>query len=278
VGSRADTVQFICDQAGLGARLTFRKMFGEYALYLDGKVVALVCDDQLFLKPTPEGRALLGAVPEGSPYPGCRPFLMLAAELDNPERLSAALEITARVLSAPKAKAKAKKIAPKPASSDKARNKAATRRANRTSKTVIVKLRREGAMCAIPVPFEPRAVFGKVRAPVKVTLKGYSYRSTIFSMGRGPFIPLRASHRQAAGLEGNETLKVRMELDTDARTVTLPPDLRKALAASKGAREKWQALSYTHQREHVEAVEDAKKPETRTRRIDAVVAAMKSRP
>jgi hypothetical protein len=58
------TVQFICDQAGLGKRLAYRKMFGEYALYIDGKVVALVCDDQLFLKPTPEGLAYLGSVSE----------------------------------------------------------------------------------------------------------------------------------------------------------------------------------------------------------------------
>lgn len=107
MGSRLDTVQFICDQAGLGARLTWRKMFGEYALYVDGKVVALVCDDQLFVKPTPAGKEYLGTVPEGSPYPGCRPFLLLSAELDDPERLHAAFTITADALPAPKPKTKA---------------------------------------------------------------------------------------------------------------------------------------------------------------------------
>jgi TfoX/Sxy family transcriptional regulator of competence genes len=104
MGSSLDTVQFICDQAGLGARLTWRRMFGEYALYVDGKVVALVCDDQLFVKPTPAGKAFLGAVPEGSPYPGCRPFLLLSAELDDPERLNMALAITADALPAPQPK------------------------------------------------------------------------------------------------------------------------------------------------------------------------------
>lgn len=128
MGSSQDTVQFICDQAGLGARLTFRKMFGEYALYLDGKVVALVCDDQLFLKPTPEGRTLLGAVPEGAPYPGCRPFLMLSAELDDPERLSTALETTARALPAPKARTKAK-VKSKPKTKDVAPKASAGSRA-----------------------------------------------------------------------------------------------------------------------------------------------------
>jgi TfoX/Sxy family transcriptional regulator of competence genes len=122
-----DTVQFICDQAGLGARLTFRKMFGEYALYLDGKVVALVCDDQLFLKPTPEGRSYLGPTPEAPPYPGSRPFLMLSAMLDDPERLNAAFRITADALPTPKAKAKAKKPAIRTAAKRKAGSKAPLR-------------------------------------------------------------------------------------------------------------------------------------------------------
>lgn len=108
MASSIDTVQHICDQAGLGSRLTFRKMFGEYALYLDGKVVALVCDDQLFLKPTPEGRAFLGTVPEAPPYPGAKPFPVLSEILDEPERLREALEITARVLPEPKPRVKGK--------------------------------------------------------------------------------------------------------------------------------------------------------------------------
>jgi TfoX/Sxy family transcriptional regulator of competence genes len=261
MGSRLDTMQFICDQAGLGARLTYRKMFGEYALYLDGKVVALVCDDQLFLKPTPAGRTLLGPVPEAPPYPGSKPFLLLSAELDNPGQLGAALETTAQALPAPKPRSRAK----------------GTVKAKAKARTVMVRLQREGAMTSIPVPFDPKAVFGKVRAPVKVTLNGYSYRSTIFSMGNGVFIPLRASHRQAAGVAGSEKLRIRIELDTDERTVSLPPDLRKALAASKVALQRWEGLSYTHRREHVEAVEGAKKPATRIRRINAVLAALRKR-
>src|ERR1041384_4693516 len=98
-------------------------MFGEYALYMDGKVVALVCDDQLFLKPTPEGKAFLGPVPEAPPYPGIRPFPMLSALLDEPERLAAALSITADALPLPKAKAKAKAKAKKPAAPRVAKRK-----------------------------------------------------------------------------------------------------------------------------------------------------------
>ena len=141
---------------------------------------------------------------------------------------------------------------------------------------VTVTLHRDGAMCIIPVPFDPRAAFGKVRAPVKVTLNGYSYRSTIFSMGRGVFIPLRASHREAAGLTGTETLQVHIELDTAKRTVKLPPELRKALTASKRLAQRWESLSYTRRREHVEAIEGAKQPATRARRIARTLDALRA--
>lgn len=104
MSSRIDTVRYIADQAGLGPRLTFRKMFGEYALYVDGKVVALVCDDQLFLKPTQQGKAYLGAVSKAPPYPGAKDYYLLSAELDDPERLHEVLKITAGALPAPKPK------------------------------------------------------------------------------------------------------------------------------------------------------------------------------
>jgi len=104
MASAEGTVQYVCDQIGLGRRLTFRKMFGEYALYLDGKVTALICDDQLFLKPTPEGRAYLGAVQEAPPYPGAKKHFLLTEELDDPDRLAELFQITARALPEPKPK------------------------------------------------------------------------------------------------------------------------------------------------------------------------------
>ena len=131
-------------------------------------------------------------------------------------------------------------------------------------------------MCVIPLPFDPKPVFGKVRAPVKVTVNGYTYRSTIAAMGGPPCVPLRKSHREAAGLEGGETLTVRLELDTEAREVTPPADLVRALKANPEAWDRWRALSYSHQREHVEAIEGAKKPETRTRRIAATISTLRA--
>jgi hypothetical protein len=137
---------------------------------------------------------------------------------------------------------------------------------------------RDGPMCFIPVTFDPAKVFGKVRAPVKVTLNGYTYRSTIASMGEGPCIPLRKSNREAAGLEGGETLKVVLELDSEERTVEPPADLIEALEAKAGAWERWRQLSYSHQREHVEAIEGAKRIETRERRIASSVSSIAGRP
>jgi hypothetical protein len=130
-------------------------------------------------------------------------------------------------------------------------------------------------MCYIPLTFDPREVFGRVRVPVKVTLKGYTYRSTIAAMGGPPCIPLRKSNREAAGLEGGETLEVRLDLDTETREIAPPADLARALKAAPPAWERWQELSYSHQREYAEAIEEAKKPETRARRIASAVDAIR---
>ena len=137
---------------------------------------------------------------------------------------------------------------------------------------------RDGSACFIPVPFDPKAVFGKVRAPVVVRLGGHTYRSTIAAMGGTVFVPLRRSNREAAGLEGGETMTVELELDTSPREVAPPADLVAALRAAPPAWERWGQLSFTHQREHVEAIEGAKRPETRTRRIANAVAMLRGRP
>jgi hypothetical protein len=147
-----------------------------------------------------------------------------------------------------------------------------------SSKTFTTTIVRNGSMCFVPVPFDPAPVFGKVRAPVKVTLHGYTYRSTIAAMGGPLCIPLRRSNREAAGLEGNETLKVRLELDTDARVITPPADFVKALKAAPPAWDRWRELSYSHQREYAESVTSARAAETRVRRIERAVRSIGQRP
>ena len=73
--------EYVCEQAGLGGRITTKRMFGEYALYLDAKVVAFICDNQVFVKPTDAGRALLGSVTEVPPYPGAKPCFQIDGDL-----------------------------------------------------------------------------------------------------------------------------------------------------------------------------------------------------
>jgi hypothetical protein len=146
------------------------------------------------------------------------------------------------------------------------------------SKTFKTTLLRDGAMSAIPVPFDPAPVFGRVRAPVRVTLNGYTFRSTIAAYSGEFLVPFRTSNREAAGLEGTETIEVTLELDTEKREVKPPADLVKALKAAPPAWDRWRELSFSHQREHAEAVEAAKKPETRVRRIESAVRAIAARP
>ncbi|RXR08769.1 TfoX/Sxy family protein [Pseudoxanthomonas composti] len=95
-------IEEIAGQARLDAALSWRKMFGEYALYLDGKVVALVCDNQLFVKSTEAGHALLE--PEqamGAPFPGARPHLLIDP-VEQSDVLSRLLRATAAALPLPK--------------------------------------------------------------------------------------------------------------------------------------------------------------------------------
>src|SRR5260370_20561475 len=96
-------------------------------------------------------------------------------------------------------------------------------------------------------------------------------------MGGPPCIPLRRSNRESAGLEGGETIDVRLELDTDKREVKPPADFAKVLKAAPQAWDRWREMSFSHQREYAEAVEEAKKPETRARRIAGAVKIIRAR-
>lgn len=93
---------FVLEQAGGAGAVSTRKMFGEYTLYCDGKVVALICDDQLFLKPVPAAVALVDSPVYGPPYPGARPHLLLSGELDEPDLLARLIRVAADALPAPK--------------------------------------------------------------------------------------------------------------------------------------------------------------------------------
>ena len=126
----------------------------------------------------------------------------------------------------------------------------------------------------IPVPLEVVEALGAGKRPkVTVTLNGYTYRTTVAPMGNVFMLPLAAEHRSAAGVQAGERVDVTLELDTAPRIVEVPDDLAAALAAVPGAREAFDKLAYSHRKEHVRSVNEAKQPATRERRIAAVVAA-----
>lgn len=128
--------------------------------------------------------------------------------------------------------------------------------------------------CGIKLPFHPKDAFGKVRAPVRATLNGHTFRTTICSMGGSYWIPLNRANREAAGVSPGESVAVSLDRDDAPRVVKPPADFARALRAAPTADAAWKKLSYTHQREHVEAIEAAKQPETRQRRIAKAVEAL----
>jgi TfoX/Sxy family transcriptional regulator of competence genes len=99
-------VTFIVDQIENAGTISYKKMFGEYAIYNDGKVIALVCDNQLFVKRTDAGRAFIGDVVEAPPYPGAKLSFLIEDNLDDKEWMSQLIRLTANELPASKPKKK----------------------------------------------------------------------------------------------------------------------------------------------------------------------------
>lgn len=110
MASSLDYVNYVCDQIKGSGEITFKKMFGEYTLYCEGKVVGLICDNQVFIKPTPAGDALLPDAKRLPPYPGAKEYLLLE-DLDDRELLTKLISSTSLALPMPKPK---KKKVPKP--------------------------------------------------------------------------------------------------------------------------------------------------------------------
>lgn len=102
-------VEYVTDQVDDSCNLTHRMMFGGCTLYLDGKVVALIGDDQLFVKPTDAGRKFIGNVTEAPAYPGAKNSFLIEDQIEDGDWLTQLLTLTAAELPAPKLKKKTKK-------------------------------------------------------------------------------------------------------------------------------------------------------------------------
>lgn len=137
--------------------------------------------------------------------------------------------------------------------------------------TVVLEKHEKLEATGITIPFDVEKVFGAKRVPVKVTINGTEYRGTVVRMGGKYMLGIPKVFREAAGIKAGDNIVITVEKDTDERIVTPPKDLAAALAENKDAGNAWEKLSYTHKKEHVRAIEEAKKPETRTRRIEKAI-------
>ncbi len=97
-------VKFIAEQIENAGEISYRKMFGEYALYCNKKVVALICDNQLFIKPTQAGKSFIGEVVEKPPYSGAKPYYLIGEQIEDSRWLSRLVKVTEEELPMPKPK------------------------------------------------------------------------------------------------------------------------------------------------------------------------------
>ena len=123
---------------------------------------------------------------------------------------------------------------------------------------------------AVPAEVVEALGAGK-RPPVRVTINGHTYRSTVASMGGRFMVGVSAETREQAGVAGGDVVEVDLELDTEPREAVVPADLAAALDAEPEARRTFDGLSYSMKRFHIESVEGAKTQETRERRIAKAV-------
>jgi hypothetical protein len=129
---------------------------------------------------------------------------------------------------------------------------------------------------ALKPPFDVVEVFRtKARVPVKGTINGFPFRSSLMNMGAGHMMAVNAQLRAGANCKGGDTVSVVMELDEDERKVEVPAPLKKIIASDPKAEESWSKLSFTHQKEWMRAIGDAKRPETREKRIAAMMEALR---
>jgi hypothetical protein len=132
-------------------------------------------------------------------------------------------------------------------------------------------LEQHGSGTVVVVPFDLKEAFGSGRPPVRATVNGYSFRTTLFTMSGRALLGLNREVREAAGVEAGQEVSVELERDDEPRAVEVPRDLASALEADPAVRETFDGLSYTHRKEYVRWIEDAKRDETRTRRVAKAV-------
>lgn len=145
----------------------------------------------------------------------------------------------------------------------------------RTFRAVIEQSGSGGAY--VSVPFDVEAAFGRKRVPVRASIEGEPYRGTLVRMG-GPdhILIVLKEIREKIGKQPGDEVEVSVEEDLEPRVVEIPPDLAAALQADPAAREFYYRLSYTHRKEYVRWVEEAKREQTRSDRVAKTLEMLKA--
>ncbi len=132
-------------------------------------------------------------------------------------------------------------------------------------------LEQHGSGTVVVVPFDLEEAFGSGRPPVRATVNGYTFRTTLFTMGGRALLGLNREVREAARVEPGQQVEVGLQLDDEPRIVQVPRDFAGALDRDAAIRETFDGLSYTHQKEYVRWIEEAKREQTRQRRLEKAV-------
>ncbi|MGH3111129.1 MAG: YdeI/OmpD-associated family protein [Gaiellaceae bacterium] len=142
----------------------------------------------------------------------------------------------------------------------------------RRNRRFTVELERVGKKATMfRVPFDLKEAFGRARPPVKVTIRGHTWRTTPGVYGGVGHIVVNRDVKSATGVDAGDRVRIEIDVDTEPRTVRVPADLSAALADDPTAKSAFAKMSYTHRREHVDWIEEAKRPETRARRVAETV-------
>ena len=146
-----------------------------------------------------------------------------------------------------------------------------------TKQTIEVKLEKHEKLDAtgITIPFDVEEVFGAKRVPVKANVNGAEYRGTIVRMGGRYMLGIPKVFREAAGIKAGDNIVVTLEHDVAERTVAIPSDLSKELKKDKALKEAWDTLSFTIRKENARDIEEAKRPETRIRRLEKTLSMLR---
>jgi hypothetical protein len=132
-------------------------------------------------------------------------------------------------------------------------------------------------VAALSAPFSVEEVFGtRARVPVRGTINGYPFRSSLMPMGGCHRMVVNQTMRKGAGVKAGDKVRVVMERDTGERVVAVPPPLKKLLSANKRAQSSWEKRSFTHQKEMARWITEAKLDDTKQRRLTEIMRLLKT--